>query len=115
MFKSMALAAALGAALTTGISFAQNARKSMEPGAHKIHEAMKQSARKMVEKEGPMPADTDRMFAHMMAMHHDDGIRMAQLELKHGNDPQCKALAKKIIAAQTKEKNQLLGLAKRAK
>lgn len=87
----------------------------MEDGARQIHQQMLSSAKRMIESKKAMPSDTDRMFAHMMAEHHKEGILMAQLELKYGNDPKSRALAQKIINAQTKERKQLMALAMKAK
>ena len=50
-----------------------------------------------------MSGDTDKDFAMMMKMHHEQGVKMAQMELKNGKSPAMKAMAKKIIAAQNKE------------
>jgi uncharacterized protein (DUF305 family) len=55
------------------------------------------------------------MFATMMAKHHEDGIKMAEIEVKYGNDAKAKAMANKIIKAQTAERKQLLAVAKTAK
>lgn len=51
----------------------------------------------------PMSGDTDKDFAMMMKMHHQQGVEMAQMELAHGKSPAMKAMAKQIIAAQKKE------------
>ena len=47
--------------------------------------------------------DTDKDFAMMMKMHHQQALDMAQMELDHGKSEEMKAMAKKIIAAQKKE------------
>lgn len=47
--------------------------------------------------------DTDKDFAMMMKMHHQQALEMAQVELDHGKSAEMKAMAKKIIAAQKKE------------
>ncbi len=54
-----------------------------------------------------MSGDTDKDFAMMMKMHHQQGVEMAQMELAHGKSPAMKAMARKIIAAQKKEIVQL--------
>ena len=51
----------------------------------------------------PMSGDTDKDFAMMMKMHHQQAVDMAQMELAHGKSPAMKAMAKQIIAAQKKE------------
>lgn len=55
----------------------------------------------------PMDQDADKDFATMMKMHHQRAIDMAQSELKNGKSPAMKALATRIIAAQSKEIAQL--------
>ena len=50
-----------------------------------------------------MSGDTDKDFAMMMKMHHQQGVEMAQMELAHGKSPAMKAMARQIIAAQKKE------------
>lgn len=47
--------------------------------------------------------DTDQDFATMMIPHHQGAVLMAQAELKSGKDPEMRALAESIIAAQNKE------------
>ncbi len=51
----------------------------------------------------PMSGDTDKDFAMMMKIHHQQAVDMAQMELAHGKSPAMKAMAKQIIAAQKKE------------
>ena len=45
----------------------------------------------------------DRDFAAMMIPHHQAAVAMAETELKYGNDPRVKALAKGVISEQQKE------------
>jgi len=45
----------------------------------------------------------DVAFIDMMIPHHQGAIRMAQVELDHGSDQQTKDLATAVIAAQSKE------------
>jgi len=45
----------------------------------------------------------DRAFIDMMTPHHQGAVRMAQAELSKGKDPQLRALAQRIIGAQTRE------------
>lgn len=51
----------------------------------------------------PMSGDTDKDFATMMKMHHQQAVEMAQMELANGRSPEMKKMAKQIIAAQNKE------------
>jgi uncharacterized protein (DUF305 family) len=50
-----------------------------------------------------MSGDTDKDFAMMMKMHHQQALDMAKVEVDHGKSPEMKAMARKIIAAQKKE------------
>lgn len=51
----------------------------------------------------PMSGDTDKDFAMMMKIHHQQALNMAEMELKNGKSPEMKAMAKQIIVAQKKE------------
>ena len=50
-----------------------------------------------------MTGDTDRDFASMMIMHHEQGIRMMDIEIKQGKNAALKAMATRMKAQQTKE------------
>lgn len=53
-----------------------------------------------------MPAFTgeaDADFMRQMKVHHGSAIAMAETELRHGDDPQARALAEKIIRDQRAE------------
>ena len=55
-----------------------------------------------------MTADPfDREFIDMMVPHHQGAIRMARVQLAKGKDPQLRKLATAIIAAQSKEIEQM--------
>lgn len=41
--------------------------------------------------------DADHDFAHIMILHHQDAIEMAEVEMQHGQNPEVKAIAEKII------------------
>lgn len=47
--------------------------------------------------------DTDKDFAMMMKMHHQQALDMAEMELAHGKSAELKAMATKIISGQKKE------------
>ena len=51
--------------------------------------------------------DTDKDFAMMMRMHHQQAVEMAQAELQGGKSPELKEMAQKIIRDQKKEIGQL--------
>lgn len=84
------------------------------PTAGMPHNAMKGNAMggdmkksMMMDMEGmqkmQMSGDTDRDFAAMMKMHHQQAVNMSEMELAHGKSPEMKAMANRIIAAQKKE------------
>lgn len=66
---------------------------------------MMKSMQDMHQKMAAMQAtgDPDHNFAMMMRHHHQAGVDMARTQLKNGKDPQMQAMAKKIIAEQTKD------------
>ena len=51
----------------------------------------------------PMSGDTDKDFAMMMKIHHQQGLNMAEMQLKNGKSPEMKAMSRQIIVAQKKE------------
>lgn len=88
--------------------------------AHDMH-SMHQSAQTAHEKEyvesmgdmhkdmmeGIKDADADRAFARSMIPHHAGAIKMAEIELKYGKDPEMRKLAEQIIKAQDPEIKQM--------
>lgn len=50
-----------------------------------------------------MTGDTDKDFAMMMKMHHEQALKMAEMQLAHGKSAELKTMATKIIAGQKKE------------
>lgn len=84
------------------LSFAKSAQagQSMQ---HAEHSSDMKGMNMQIKKDMPMTGDADHDFAMMMRSHHQKGIEMAQQELKSGKDAEMKAMAKKIVADQTKE------------
>ena len=50
-----------------------------------------------------MSGDTDKDFAMMMKMHHQQALNMAEMELANGKSPEMKTMARQIIVEQKKE------------
>jgi uncharacterized protein (DUF305 family) len=66
--------------------------------------AFKQAHDKMMQSMGMgLSGEPDKDFAMMMIPHHEGAIDMAKVELQFGKDPQLRAMAEKIIAAQESE------------
>jgi uncharacterized protein (DUF305 family) len=102
------------ATLTAPLAFAQGAsgpmggasgpmmgRGGMGGHSQQMHDAMMGGMQKM---QGmSMSGDTDKDFAMMMRMHHQQGLEMARLQAQHGKDKQMRAMAQKIMKEQQKE------------
>ncbi|MCR5867625.1 DUF305 domain-containing protein [Aquincola sp. J276] len=89
--------------------FSQGSSSAPSSGAGRVssqmHESMMSGMQKM---QGMKPTgDTDRDFAEMMRMHHQQAVEMAKVEVQHGKSPELKAMAQKIIKDQQKEIGQL--------
>ena len=90
-----------GAGMGTGMGMG----KGDTHGADQMHKAMTSGmdSMKMMKSTG----DTDRDFAMLMKMHHEQAVEMAKTEIAHGKSAELKAMSRKIIAAQQKEIAQL--------
>lgn len=53
--------------------------------------------------KGMESQDADIAFAAGMIPHHQGAVKMAEIELKYGKDPELRQLAKNIIQAQEEE------------
>ena len=58
--------------------------------------------------DGMMIENADVAFACGMIAHHQGAMDMAEVLLVHGEDPQMRALAEEIIAAQVDEIEQMI-------
>ena len=70
-------------------------------GSHDMKASMMMSMDGM--QKMPMSGDTDKDFAMMMKLHHQQALNMAEMELANGKSPEMKTMAKQIIVAQKKE------------
>lgn len=73
----------------------------MPAGGMDMKAMMKDSSDKMASMQMTGKPDID--FAMMMRIHHQGAVEMAKTELKDGNEPQMKKMAKGIISAQKRE------------
>ena len=74
---------------------------AMSTGSSQMHHTMTDGMQKM--KAMQPTGDTDRDFAQMMKMHHQQAVEMAQAQVQHGKSPELKAMARKIIKDQQRE------------
>lgn len=108
-FFTLLAACALTAATSTAFSQASSSASApaggMSHGSNQMHESMMAGMQKM---QGMQPTgDTDKDFAMMMRMHHQQAVDMAKAEVQHGKSPELKAMAQKMIKDQQKEIGQL--------
>jgi uncharacterized protein (DUF305 family) len=74
-------------------------------GSDELQKSMMSGMEKMQQMKPT--GDTDKDFAMMMKMHHQQAVVMAKPEIEHGKSPELKAMARKIVKDQTKEIGQL--------
>lgn len=80
---------------------AHDATPMTEPHQADAMQGMARMDRDMM--QGMMKDDPDVAFVCGMIAHHQGAIDMARVELEHGDDPWAKAMAQKVIDAQTRE------------
>ncbi|MBC7622740.1 MAG: DUF305 domain-containing protein [Aeromicrobium sp.] len=73
----------------------------VEKGEHDMKKPMMMGMEEM--QKMTTSGNVDKDFAMMMKMHHQQALRMAQMQLDHGKSPEMKAIAGQIIASQKKE------------
>ena len=78
---------------------------SANHGSEQMHKGMMSGMQQMQGMK--LTGDTDKDFAMMMKMHHQQALDMAKAQVAHGKSPEMKAMAEKIIKDQTKEIAQL--------
>ncbi|MDQ3229367.1 MAG: DUF305 domain-containing protein [Pseudomonadota bacterium] len=77
--------------------------KGQSAGSMELHKAM-MAGMKMPMK---MSGNVDKDFATMMTMHHQQAVKMSDIYIKHGNNAQLKALARKMKTDQQAEIRQM--------
>lgn len=110
MITRIALAAALAATLSVAQAQAQHAGHSGHGGQMPMQGSIpyaqdSQAAMDRMHADMAMPltGDADVDFVRGMIPHHQGAIDMAEIVLKHGDDPEIRKLAETVIAAQTAE------------
>ena len=83
------------------------------PGSHDMKASMMMGMDGM--QKMTMSGDTDKDFAMMMKMHHQQALNMAEMELANGKSADMKAMAKQIIAEQPTPRLNLLNQVDHAK
>lgn len=100
----------LGVALASAMSFAVHAtahdKKPQDMGAMdhsnasmQMHSAMMDGGKMKM----PMTGNVDRDFAAMMIMHHEQALKMADIQIAHGTNAELKAMAVKMRKDQSAE------------
>lgn len=101
MLKVVMAAGTLGMSAVAFAGDSSSGPASAKSGAEALHQKMMQGAKDMQSMK--MTGDVDHDFITMMRKHHQDGIAMAEVELKQGKDPQAKEMARRIIESQKKD------------
>ena len=97
-FSAQAQTAVPAAASPSGPKVAMHSNMTGSPD-------MKQSIKSGMDnmQQMQMSGNTNRDFAVMMKIHHQQALDMAEMQLTHGKSPELKAMASQIISGQKKE------------
>ncbi len=77
--------------------------KGHSAGSMEMHQVMADGMKMPMKMSG----NVDKDFATMMTMHHQQAIKMADVQLKNGSNAELKAMARKIKTVQQAEIKQL--------
>ncbi len=83
-----------------GMAMAAQPSAAVTPATAESVKAMAQMDATMM---APYSGDPDADFATHMLPHHQGAVDMARIELKYGKDPEMRALAESVVAAQKAE------------
>lgn len=78
-----------------GTSNQQGATGQQGDPAQQLRAATEGTMEQLQQQE--LNGDADHDYAHLLIMHFEDAIEMAQVELQHGQDPELKRLAQQIV------------------
>lgn len=103
--KRIAIAACI---IVFGSALAAGAMEMSRSPADQAYAAAMTAMDRSMQRSG-WTGDPDRDFVRVMIPHHQSAIDMAKAELKYGKDPKVRALAVRIIAAQSREIREMNG------
>ena len=104
--KSALLAAILASSVVVALAHEpkpQPAPMKGNAGSMQLHMTMADGQKMPMH----MTGDVDRDFAAMMIIHHQQALKMADVEIAHGTNPKLKAMAAKMRKDQAAEITQL--------
>lgn len=89
----------------TGTTTQQGTGTEQGDPAQQLRAATEGTLQQLQQEE--LNGDADHDFAHIMILHHEDAIEMAQVQLEHGQDAELKTLAQQIIDKNQREISEL--------
>ncbi|MFZ7159052.1 DUF305 domain-containing protein [Avibacterium gallinarum] len=88
---------------STAMAEMQHHHTAHQPNAMQSELMASMSAMHADMEKGMQYQDADVAFAASMLPHHEGAVKMAEIELKYGKDPELRQLAENIINAQQSE------------